>query len=64
MAVRNCLAVLETRISTGRLFQTEGAAWFDECFAVSVLIADLEGSSRDDDHRCRVGMSLLTAVSR
>jgi len=48
MSTNGCakyLAVSETRISTGRLFQTEGAAWLNECRAVSVLTAGLEGRS-------------------
>jgi len=37
MAVRNCFAFSETRISTGRLFQTEGAAWLNERIAFLFL---------------------------
>jgi len=56
VAVKNFLAVSESQISTGGLFQSEGAAWLNERLAVSVLTAGLERRSWDDDRRSRVGM--------
>jgi len=69
-AVRNCLAISETRISTGRLLQTEGAACRVErtscCFS-SYSRLGMEESRWWRIYKCRVYRDvyyLLQEVSR